>query len=112
MTELREATYFVLAALLDGPLHGYAVARAAETLSEGRVRLGAGTLYGALGRLADEGLVALERDEVVAGRRRRYYALTDQGRRALGAEAERLRARAALVQDRLGTTPRPAGATG
>jgi PadR family transcriptional regulator PadR len=48
--ELRPASYFVLAALLDGPLHGYAIAARARELSGGEVRLTAGTLYGALER--------------------------------------------------------------
>ena len=46
--ELRESTYFILAALLDGPRHGYAIVKEVEQLSGGRVRLSAGTLYGAL----------------------------------------------------------------
>jgi DNA-binding PadR family transcriptional regulator len=111
MDELRESTYFILAALLDGPRHGYAIVKAAEELSEGRVRLSAGTLYGALGRLADDGVVAVERDEIVSGRRRRYYRLTDAGGAALAAEAERLRTRAAVVQDRIMPAARSLGAT-
>ncbi len=111
MVELRESTYFVIAALLDGPRHGYAIVKAVDELSEGRVRLSAGTLYGALSRLADEGLLAVQSDEVVSGRRRRYYRLTDSGRAALAAEAARLHARAAVVRDRLTPTSRTLGAT-
>ena len=65
----------------------------------GEDEVSAGTLYGALARLAEEGLLAVQRDEVVSGRRRRYYELTDEGRAVLFAEAERLQARAAVVQD-------------
>ena len=97
MVELRPSTYFILAALLDGPLHGYAIAKAAEELSGGDVRLSAGTLYGALTRLVDEGLVTVEREEVVGGRRRRYHALTGEGRAAVTAEAHRLQVRAQVV---------------
>lgn len=97
---LREPTYFLLAALLDGPLHGYAIAEAAAELSGGRVRLTAGTLYGALDRLVREQLVEENGDEVVAGRRRRYYALTGDGRTLLLEEAERLRSAAAVVETR------------
>ena len=97
MAPLREPSYFTLAALLDGPLHGYAIAQRAAELSGGRVRLTAGTLYGALERLAGEGLVEVEREEVVQGRRRRYHRLTGAGRAALTAEAERLEAAAAVV---------------
>src|ERR671930_252649 len=49
--DLRPASYFVLASLLDGPLHGYAISARARELSDGDVRLTAGTLYGALDRI-------------------------------------------------------------
>jgi len=58
-TPLREPSYFVLAALLDGPLHGYAVIKRVDELSAGRVRLAAGTLYAALDRLAAEELLTV-----------------------------------------------------
>ena len=97
MVELRPSTYFILAALLDAPQHGYAIVKAAEDLSGGAVRLSAGTLYGALTRLVDDGLVVVDREEVVSGRLRRYHRLTDKGRQALRAEATSLQARAAIV---------------
>ena len=56
---MREPTYFVLASLLDGPLHGYAIIQRTGELSGGRVRLATGTLYAALDRLAAEGQVEL-----------------------------------------------------
>ena len=95
---MREPTYFTLAALLDGPLHGYGIIKRAERLSEGTVRMTAGTLYGALDRLSREGLVAEDGQEIVAGRARRYYRLTDEGRAALEAEAGRMQRAAAVVQ--------------
>jgi DNA-binding PadR family transcriptional regulator len=101
--EMREPTYFLLVALLDGPRHGYAIAQAAMELSEGRVRLTAGTLYGALDRLVSAGLIAEHGEEVVSGRRRRSYVLTEDGRTALRREAQRLRAAASVVERRLGT---------
>lgn len=106
MSDLRESTYFILAGLLDGPRHGYAIVKSADEMSGGRVRLTAGTLYGALGRLVDQGLVVVQRDEVVSGRRRRYYELTIDGRATLAAEASRLEARAAVVHERLGARGR------
>jgi PadR family transcriptional regulator, regulatory protein PadR len=60
---MREPTYFVLASLLDGPLHGYAIIQRTGELSGGRVRLAAGTLYAALDRLTAEGHVELVREE-------------------------------------------------
>ena len=98
--ELRPASYFVLAALLDGPLHGYAISTRAAELSEGEVRLTAGTLYGALDRMAARGLVEVEREETVEGRLRRYYRLTGAGRDAVVEEADRLASAARVVQAR------------
>lgn len=92
----------MLASLLDGPLHGYAIASRARELSDGAVRLTAGTLYGALERMAAQGLVQLDREEVVDGRLRRYHRLSDEGRQAVVREADRLAAAARVVQ-----RPRP-----
>ena len=100
--DLRPASYFVLASLLDGPLHGYAIAGRARELSEGGVRLTAGTLYGALERMAVQGLVQMDREETVEGRLRRYWRLSDNGRDAVLSEADRLAAAARVVQ-----LPRP-----
>jgi DNA-binding PadR family transcriptional regulator len=102
---MREPTYFLLAALLDGPLHGYAIAQRAGELSDGRVKLSAGTLYGALERLTAQGLVEEHAEEVVAGRRRRYHRLTGAGESAVTEEAERLQSAASAVRTRLRTTP-------
>jgi DNA-binding PadR family transcriptional regulator len=96
---LREPTYFVLAALLDGPLHGYAILGRVEELSSGSVRLAAGTLYAALDRLSESELVEVVNEEVVNGRSRRYYALTPDGEATVRAEAERMAAAAKVVTD-------------
>ena len=94
---MREPTYFVLASLLAGPLHGYAIIKRAEELSNGRVRLATGTLYTALDRLTAEGHVRLVGEKVVGGRIRRSYGLTDDGSAALRAEAQRMAEAARLV---------------
>jgi PadR family transcriptional regulator PadR len=104
---MREPTFFVLAALLDGPLHGYGIIQAARRLSDGRIRLAAGTLYGALDRLAAQDLIVVDHDEIVGGRARRYYRLTDAGRQALAEEAARLQQAAGIVTSRLGFLPKP-----
>jgi DNA-binding PadR family transcriptional regulator len=96
---MREPTYFVLTSLLAGPLHGYGIIKRAAELSEGRVQLATGTLYTALDRLAAEGYVRLVSDEVVSGRTRRSYGLTDAGAAALRAEAERMAQAARLVTE-------------
>jgi DNA-binding PadR family transcriptional regulator len=100
---MREPTYYILAALLDGPMHGYAIIKHAAQASGGRVKLAVGTLYGALDRLAGEGRVAVDREETVEGRARRYYRLTDLGRQALLAEAARMQQAASVVIRRLAT---------
>jgi PadR family transcriptional regulator, regulatory protein PadR len=105
---MRESTYFVLAALRGERLHGYAIIKRAGELSGGRVRLAAGTLYAALDRLAGEGYVMADGEEVVNGRARRYYRLTEPGEKALVAEAARMAAAAKVVED--GRAARSAGA--
>jgi PadR family transcriptional regulator, regulatory protein PadR len=97
---MREPTYFVLASLLAGPLHGYAIIKRSAELSDGRVRLATGTLYTALDRLTAEGLVRLVSEEIVGGRVRRSYGLTDEGSAALRAEALRMAQAARVVTDR------------
>jgi len=89
---MREPTFWILTALASEPRHGYGVILQVATLSGGRVALQPGTLYAALDRLAAEGLVEADREELVDGRTRRYYRLTNSGAAALSAETERLRA--------------------
>lgn len=106
---LREPSYFVLAALLDGRLHGYAVVKRVQELSGGRVKLAAGSLYSVIDRLLGEGLVIADGQEIVNGRARRYYRLTDDGHAVLTEEADRLATAARVVHDRLShpTSARP-----
>jgi PadR family transcriptional regulator, regulatory protein PadR len=102
---MTEQALFILASLALGELHGYGIAQDVEELSEGRVLLTAGTLYGALNRLTGEGLVAQTREDVVEGRRRRYYRLTAAGQAALAEETARLRSVAAALGSRAGARP-------
>lgn len=97
MNEMRPPTYYVLASLLDGPLHGYAIIQRTAELSGNRVRLATGTLYTALDRLTAAGYVRLVREEIVNGRARRSYGLTDSGAAELRAEAARMAEAARLV---------------
>jgi PadR family transcriptional regulator, regulatory protein PadR len=103
---MREPTYYILASLIDEPRHGWAIVQETANLSQGRVRLTAGTLYGALERLQAEGLVEQDREEIVKGRCRRYYRLTSLGMGQLQEEAERLAASAEVVRKRM-TAYRP-----
>jgi DNA-binding PadR family transcriptional regulator len=98
---MQEPTFLILAALAAGPQHGYGIMNEAEVLSGGVRRLQAGTLYAALERLAGEGLVVADREEVVDARFRRYYRLTDEGVRELAAETARRRTQAQVVTARL-----------
>ena len=101
---IREPSLFILTALTVSPLHGYAIVRRVEQLSEGRIRLRAGTLYAALDRLVREGALVPDGDETVDGRRRRLYRLTAAGRAELQGAATRLAANAALAHDALART--------
>jgi DNA-binding PadR family transcriptional regulator len=94
---MSEATYYVLAALLEERLHGYGIIKRVEQLSAGSARLTTGTLYGALDRLTDQGLVEPAGEDRVEGRLRRYYRITDGGAEAVRNEAERMRRAARVV---------------
>jgi PadR family transcriptional regulator, regulatory protein PadR len=100
---MTEPAFFVLTALVDEPRHGYGIMGEVVSLSEGRVRLKIGTLYGVLDRLVGDGLVERDRDEVQQGRLRRYYRLTESGHQSLTAEAERQSANARAASKRLRT---------
>ena len=102
---MKEPTFLILTALAQEPLHGYGIIAAVADVSDGKVKLGAGTLYGALDRLTEEGLVEVEREEIVASRLRRYYRLTDAGAEQLAGEAERVARHARAALTRLAARP-------
>ncbi len=90
---LSEASFLILLSLAGGPRHGYAVLKDVEEASAGRVTLSVSTLYTTLGRMQDDGWI--ERCDGVEGEPapglpRKVYRLTEQGKRALGVEAQRL----------------------
>ena len=99
--ELRAPSYFTLAALIDGPLHGYAIMQRAGELSGGTVRVTTGTLYSIIERALTDGLLTAGESYVVAGRERRDYALTPAGRVLLQKETDRLARAARVVGARL-----------
>src|SRR3712207_3866856 len=71
--------------------HGYAIAREIEEVTDGQVRMGAGTLYGSIQRMLDAALIEERRSRAAAdAERRRYYRITPFGRRVLGLELRRL----------------------
>ena len=104
---MQEATFLILTALAAGSQHGYGIISDVSEISGGRVKLLAGTLYTALDRLRADGLIGVDREEVVENRLRRYYRLTPAGEQRLAAEAARLHAHATAALRRL--NPNPAG---
>src|SRR6201995_2103989 len=102
--------FFVLTALADGPRHGYGIVGEVEELSQGRVKLKIGGLYGVLDRLAAEGLIEPDREGGHDGRLRRHYRVPRAGGDALAEEAELRAATARVVRARLRLAgPEPAG---
>ena len=93
-----EPSLLILVSLAGSPKHGYAMMEDIEQLCA--VRLGAGTLYGALARLEQQGWI----EPLPADDRRRPYRLTDSGRGILQAQISRLHAVATTGLERLGTT--------
>ncbi len=90
---LTEATTLILLSLATEPRHGYAIMKDVQRLSQERVHLSTGTLYGALKRLLEQGWIIrseLEHPENGPGRSRKAYTLTPMGKRVLQAEIERL----------------------
>lgn len=84
---LTEAVYYILLSL-DEPLHGYGIMQNVEQLSHGRVRLAAGTLYGALNTMVSKGWI--ESLDAGASRRKKEYVITAEGRQVARQELERL----------------------
>ena len=99
---LREPTFYILLSISPGPKHGYAILKAVEDLSEGRVLLSTGTLYGAIKRLLDREWIRRVDDPIPNGtdRERKAYELTELGRRVLNAEIVRLEKLVSVAQIR------------
>jgi DNA-binding PadR family transcriptional regulator len=106
-----EATFYILLSLSNGHKHGYAILKDISTLSGGALQLSTSTLYGALGRMQNQGLIVRienEPDEAVGpGLPRKAYELTQLGRRLLEAELVRLRRQVKAAQHFLGQEPQP-----
>lgn len=87
---LSPAVFHIMLALAAGGRHGYGILKEVLRQTDGGVKLGPGTLYGTLQRLMDSGWVEEMKAPRGADARRRYYQLTNTGRRALEAEVSRL----------------------
>jgi DNA-binding PadR family transcriptional regulator len=92
-TPLTEATYFILLSLSSKPKHGYAIMKDVRILSNDRIILSTGTLYGALKRLLEQGWITRsdDSDPEGASRDRKVYALSRHGQLILEAEIVRLK---------------------
>ena len=99
---LTEAFYYILLSLYQ-PLHGYGIMQKAEEFSGGRVRLAAGTLYGALNTLQDKGWI--EALPCTPGSRKKEYRITAAGRAAVENELARLRERVKHGEQDTGGNP-------
>ena len=84
---LTEAVYYILLSLGE-PLHGYGIMQNVEQLSHGRVRLAAGTLYGALNTMVSKGWI--EAQDAGASSRKKEYVITPEGQQVARQELERL----------------------
>ena len=102
---LTPAMFQVLVALADGEKHGYAIIKEVSRRTDGKVRLHAGTLYTAIRRFVDDGLIresAVRPDPALDDERRRYYRLTDRGRAVAVAETQRMAETLAQARVKLG----------
>src|SRR5579862_1379859 len=101
---LTPAVLHILLALSTGERHGYGIMKQVEADSQGKAKMGPGTLYGSIGRMMEAGLIR-ERDKRVDpemdDERRIYYKLTSAGQAALEAELERYRGVVAVAKGRL-----------
>ncbi len=98
---MTEVVFLVLTALAQQPQHGYSILEDVRRLGEGGFTLHTGTLYAVLDRLVKNGLIEVDREEIVQSRLRRYYRLTGLGVAQLTAEGERMRRQAEVASQRL-----------
>lgn len=99
----------ILLALADGDRHGYGLMQEVEEQTHGALKPGTGSLYAGLQRLMADGLIQESEGEPGADRRRRYYAITSEGREMARLEAERMiRVLDVAARKDLGIDPLPA----
>ena len=102
---LTEPTFYILLSLAPGKKHGYAILKDVEALSKGGISLSTSTLYSALGRLLDQGLIERVSGDSEPGSHpglpRKAYVLSELGRRILEAETDRMQALTAIARLRL-----------
>jgi len=100
---LTPTVFHMLLALADGEKHGYGIMQAVAEETQGQMQIRTGSLYGSIQRMIEAGLIeeTNERpDPALDDERRRYYGLTDFGRRVLAAEAARIERAMAVIQEK------------
>jgi len=98
---LTPAVFHILLALADGEAHGYGIMQEISERTAGKLQIGPGTLYGSIKRMLSQQLIVesdARPDPALDDERRRYYRLTDYGRRVAAAEAQRLAQLVAVAQ--------------
>lgn len=99
---LTESYYYILLCLANGPNHGYGIMQDAARLSEGAVKIGSGTMYGATGNMMKKGWIVESNQHEEGMERRRMYELTDTGREVLQGEIRRLQHLLACAEEVMG----------
>ena len=101
---VREPSLLILLSLAESSKHGYAIIKDVEELSQGRIRLSNGTLYGALVRMQEQGWIERHDEEIeVDGRPRVMYTLKPNGKSVLDTELDRISNLMNILEKRLGT---------
>lgn len=90
---LSESGFWILTSLSHGRLHGYAIMQTILVASDGNYSPKVTTLYAALDRMARSGEISVDGEEIVEGRARRYFTITEQGRATLTSEIQRMERR-------------------
>ena len=88
---LTESYFYILLCLHAGPMHGYGIMQKTLELSQGHVRIGSGTMYGAVSSMLSKGWIREPAGDPAIVKRQRQYELTEAGRRVLTEEIERLK---------------------
>ncbi|MCQ2590117.1 MAG: PadR family transcriptional regulator [Treponema sp.] len=96
---MSESFFYILLCLSKGPNHGYGIMQMAETLSDGDVKIGSGTMYGATSNMIKKGWIEEIMSNEPGMERKRLYCLTEDGKAAFEAEIQRLKKMIAAVEN-------------
>lgn len=94
---LSESYYYILLCLSKGPNHGYGIMQMTDSLSGGDVKIGSGTMYGATSNMMKKHWIKEIVSDAPGMERKRLYSLTDEGKKALNDEIERLKRMLAAI---------------